>query len=84
MIENFLTNDISWIKVRFEDVFNNGYTGLWENIDFFDLRKQIKIDRHETNKIFTEKSNINKKYLLPKNFEDWQEEKKEIFEDYGL
>lgn len=81
MIENFLTNDISWIKVRFEDVFNNGYTGLWEIIDFFDLRKQIKIDRHETNKIFTEKSNINKKYLLPKNFEDWQEEKKEIFEE---
>jgi len=80
MIESFLTDDISWIKVRFEDIFSNGYTGLWEIIDFFDLRNQIKIDRSEIDKVIAEKLNITKKYLLPEKFKDWPDDKKEIFE----
>ncbi len=81
MIESSLTEDISWIKVRFEDIFSNGCTGLWEIIDFLDLRNQIKIDSSETVKILADALNINKKYLLPKNFKDWPDDKKDIFEE---
>ena len=81
MIEGFLTNDISWKKVRFEDMFNNGYSGIWEIIDFIDLRNHIKIDNDKLDKVLAKASNINRKYLLPKKYEDWPDDKKENFED---
>ena len=50
-------------------------------INFFGLQDKITIDRSEIINVLSKRSNINKEYLLPKNFENWPIDKIEIFKD---
>lgn len=78
-IQEYLTNDIDCITIRFEDIFNNKHKGIYDIIDFLDLNDELKITKNEISQFFSKKMNRNKKYLLPETFEKWPEEKKEIF-----
>lgn len=80
LIYDSIKDDKNAITVKFEDIFDGDseYKGLWEIIDFLDLKKRLSVPKEEILKKMTRKSNATKEDLLGK-WETWTPEHKEQF-----
>lgn len=82
VIRDALLNDERAITVRFDTIFdeNKGYQGLWDIIEFLNLRERISLTESGFRQLLKTKENRTQKYLIP-HWSEWTSRQKEQFRE---